>query len=150
MKKFTFFTIVFSISLTLLIGCSKKYAEKDFAKNSALALALLNPDQTEAMKLCQALVVRVNTCIATGYGFEAYSMCASQNIAGTAEEFSGALSKAGPAITSFNCNLPQYKYRSAEASVASGAAFADIKTVTRADGTTITILIVPYQLPEVK
>jgi hypothetical protein len=149
MKKFISSTILFLISFILFTDCSGQYAEKDYAEKSALALAILNPEQTEAMKLCQALVVRVNTCIAAGYGFEAYSMCASQNIAGTAEEYGEKLKDVGPAITASNCNLPQYKYRDAEASVASGAAFENIKTANR-NGTPITILIVPHQLPEVK
>lgn len=114
MKYFiTILTIVLGFGA---INCQRQYAEKDFDKNRYLLLNVLEPQQTDVQKSCQAAVAKMNVCVAPGFGFNPWDMCNSNAVgSSTTADYEALATCVSTTIQSLGCNLTNYRYQSKDA-----------------------------------
>ncbi|MCB1192225.1 MAG: hypothetical protein H7A23_07795 [Leptospiraceae bacterium] len=119
--------------IAFLYGCSRDYAEKDFAKNQYLLYALAESGGTTAAQTaCLQALYKLNECVSSAYGYNPTDSCGTANIAGTETDYNTLLECAATQILSTSCNLDQNKYQ--YASQASSGAFASCSSTTTTDG----------------
>lgn len=124
-----------------LIECGRDYAQSNYARDRYLMFALLESqtgvDQTAAQTACLQAIYKLNECVSSAYGYNPQDSCGTGFITGTETEYTDLLTCASTQILATSCNLDQNKYQ--YASEATSGAFEDCITITRTDGTEITL-----------
>lgn len=123
--------IIFLITISMIFGnCAQKSPGKDRQSGQAL-LYLINAKNSNilnspASNECLKLVSLLNTCVASGFGFEPSTMCVSflgtdggKDSTGAAttltavDKYAATQTACGAVIQTIGCNLNQYRYPTA-------------------------------------